>query len=299
MRGSCGPVGIGQVVSTNVVLCLPLRTALSPCASPSAVIATEKANPLPMPRSQNRQLAKFVGFACLLATLSIPPAIAQTQQQIDWCNGKDSTDVRIGGCTAMIESGKFTGKDLAIIFNLRGKAHADRSDIELAVTDYDQAIRLDPQYALAFTNRGRVYFKKKEYVLAIEDYAKSAALDPNNADPWAYQGDAYYDMGQTEQAIESFAEAIKRDPKWIWPYTNRGELYLDRGDYDLALKDFDQVVKWSPTHAMGWNDRCRAFAIVGRLEQALNDCSAQCIFARLLRDRTRLRFRPAPNTHRK
>jgi hypothetical protein len=42
MRGSCASVGIDQVITTGVVLCLPLSTTLSACAGPSAVMAIEK-----------------------------------------------------------------------------------------------------------------------------------------------------------------------------------------------------------------------------------------------------------------
>ncbi len=43
------------------------------------------------------------------------PARAQTAQQLNWCDGKDGAtpDQQIGGCTAVIQSGKFTGKNLA------------------------------------------------------------------------------------------------------------------------------------------------------------------------------------------
>jgi hypothetical protein len=44
VTGLCPLVGIGQVVTYGVVLCLPLPTTLSACATPSAVMAAEKVN---------------------------------------------------------------------------------------------------------------------------------------------------------------------------------------------------------------------------------------------------------------
>jgi hypothetical protein len=57
--------------------------------------------------------------------MGVPLAMAQTQQQIDWCNGRGrpTPDLKISGCTALIQSGKATGKNLAAGFLNRGNAY--------------------------------------------------------------------------------------------------------------------------------------------------------------------------------
>ncbi|SRR6266446_3984462 len=50
----------------------------------------------------------------------------------------------------------------AILHQLQGR-HDD------AIQEYDQAIRLRPEYAEAFNNRGAAYDSKREYNRAIED----------------------------------------------------------------------------------------------------------------------------------
>lgn len=52
----------------------------------------------------------FIVFACARST----PVLALTQQEIDWCVGKNATsDFQINGCTAAIQSGKLLEDDLA------------------------------------------------------------------------------------------------------------------------------------------------------------------------------------------
>src|SRR5882757_756802 len=92
------------------------------------------------------------------------PALAQTLN--DWkCTGNPDIpwDEQIVGCTNAIKSGRYTGKDLAAAFINRGKAYQAKGDVDRAIADYDQAIRLDLNSARAFNARGGAFFFKKVY----------------------------------------------------------------------------------------------------------------------------------------
>src|SRR5262245_52596486 len=95
-----------------------------------------------------------VGAAPILAGLVATPAIAHTQQQIEWCENKSrafSMDQQIDGCTAAIRSGdKWSQKELASYFNRRGVAYRTKGDLDRAIADFDEAIRLEPKNALLF-----------------------------------------------------------------------------------------------------------------------------------------------------
>ena len=121
-------------------------------------------------------LAAITGFAG-------QAAMAQTQQQLDWCSGKNAAtaDQQIGGCTALIQTGKFTGKTLALIFSNRGAAYKTKGQYDRAIQDYDQAIKLNPNYARAFSNRSLAKEKKDDKAGADADMAAAKRIDPNIA----------------------------------------------------------------------------------------------------------------------
>src|SRR5476649_1958968 len=76
------------------------------------------------------------------------PAQQQTAQQTqawDWCKnqgGSVAVDLRVSGCTTVIQSGRENPKNLAFAFNSRGNAYWAKKDYDHAVADYDQAIKL-------------------------------------------------------------------------------------------------------------------------------------------------------------
>ena len=58
----------------------------------------------------------------------------------------------------------------------RGNAYGRKGDHDRAIADYNEAIRLDPKYALSFCNRGRTKLKINE-ASGNADIAKARELD--------------------------------------------------------------------------------------------------------------------------
>ncbi len=95
---------------------------------------------------------------------------------------------RSNGCTAVIESGHFTGKNLAIAFNNRGAAHFNNMEYARAIRDFDEAIRLNPQDANGFYHRALAYKYKAQYDRAIQDFDQAIRFNPQDAQIWRNRG---------------------------------------------------------------------------------------------------------------
>jgi lipoprotein NlpI len=48
------------------------------------------------------------------------------------------------------------------------------------MADFDQALKINPNYAEAYNNRGIVYRNKGDYNKAIADFEAVLRIDPNN-----------------------------------------------------------------------------------------------------------------------
>jgi len=94
-------------------------------------------------------------IAIALTTLCSAATHAQQSQPWTWCvnDAKEAPAVQIEGCTAVIQSGKESGRNLAIAFNDRGIGYHDRKEYDRAIRDYSEATNLDSRYARAYYNR--------------------------------------------------------------------------------------------------------------------------------------------------
>jgi tetratricopeptide (TPR) repeat protein len=187
----------------------------------------------------------------------IGAANAQTPDQRR-CFDRDP-DLSISGCTAIIQSGRQTQQNLAVVFYNRGNAYFRKGQLHRAIADYDQAIRLNPNYAEAFNYRATTYYTMGQPDRAIADYDQAIRLNPNFADAFVNRGAIYVGKGQPDRAIEDYAKA----------FLSRGNAYGSKGQPDRAIENYDQAIRLNPNFAV-------AFAVRGMAERVNDFETAQC-----------------------
>jgi tetratricopeptide (TPR) repeat protein len=193
-----------------------------------------------------------------LICLSGPAAAARH----NICDDAQDPAASIADCTKNIDSGDFEGADLAAFYSNRAASYHAQGDIDRAIADLNEAIRLDPTLAMAHNNRGAAYNEQGDNVRAIADYNEAIKLDPKLPLSWNNRGNAYNDVGKPDQAIADYNEAIKLDPKFAMAYQNRASAWHDKGDNDRAIADFSTAIKLDPSHARAYFGRGLANALL-------------------------------------
>ncbi len=145
----------------------------------------------------------------------------------------ENPDRCIEGCTSLIQSGLEHDKNMSIAFNNRGLAFGLRGSFDRAIQDFDQALKLTPNYAEAFRNRGEAYRRMGQYDLAIQDFDKALQLDPNHAQAFNGRGNAYESKGDLRRAIRDYAQAIRLNPDNDDALNNLAWLYATAADRTL------------------------------------------------------------------
>ena len=94
----------------------------------------------------------------------------------------------------------------------RGNTHRKKGDFDGAIADYDEAIRLNPDFTEALNNRGNAWGEKGEYDKAIADLNEAIRLKPDDVDAWNNRGAAWYEKGEYDKAIADCDEALRLKP---------------------------------------------------------------------------------------
>ena len=165
-------------------------------------------------------------------------------------------------------------------------------DLDGALADFDEAVRLDPQDAVAFVNRGDVQDALGDFERAVANYNEAIRLDPQNAAAFFNRGDTRQKQGDLEGAVVDFGEAIssrsarpcrilqpwerpegaggsggalcglqRSDPPrsagWCGLLLNRGNVRDELGDVEGALSDYGEANPADPHDADGFDNGAR------------------------------------------
>jgi TolB-like protein len=150
------------------------------------------------------------------------------------------------------------------------------SEIELAVRELDQAIKLDAEYAPAFAQRGiaTMLLSDQQYGSIPHDESnrrgkrfadQALRLDPNLAEGWAALG-LYHgrDGLEAELAVEVLVKALEINPNLI-DASNWLQIALrDMGDMRGALEIVKEIVERDPLYRPGFGNAMILFNAFNR-----------------------------------
>jgi tetratricopeptide (TPR) repeat protein len=211
---------------------------------------------------------------------------------------------RLEACSAEIESGAYSGRDLAVLYQNRGAYRIEVREYQQAIADFTAALAIEPDNSDALINRATAYKHLEKYDLALADLATAEKLVPNSAIlfsnragieavqknyPAAIQdyikaqkygpspgflirlAYLYEKLGDHENAITNFTLAANSG--WSSALAFRAYVYEETGRPDLARQDYLQVVNLTGDYAYTAALRCYARARMNvELDKALQDC---------------------------
>jgi tetratricopeptide (TPR) repeat protein len=208
--------------------------------------------------------------ASVVALFIIAAPALSAQREGDDCTAED-LDRRIAGCTRILQDQGEALRNRVGAFINRAIAYKAKGDLDRAIADYNEAIRLDPKYADAYYNRAIAYKAKGNLDRAIADYNEAVRLNPQDALAYNNRGIAYRAKGDLDRAIANYDEAIRLDPKDALAYNNRGIAYQAKGDFGRATADYDEAIQLDPRDALAHYNRGIAYKAEGDLDRAIAD----------------------------
>jgi serine/threonine-protein kinase len=103
------------------------------------------------------------------------------------------------------------GKPVAAVYRERGMARMKLGNYLGAVDDYTHALERQPDTDL-YTHRGWAYFFADAWKPALHDFEEALRLDPEYCDAYIGRGLAHVMLGQSREAVGDAEEALQRKP---------------------------------------------------------------------------------------
>jgi tetratricopeptide (TPR) repeat protein len=104
-------------------------------------------------------------------------------------------------------------------------AKAESGDLWGASQAADIAVQANPQDAQAYCCRGVIHMMRSNAQLAIADFNRAIKLDPTTHSAYRHRGKMRQEMGDVQGAIEDFGQALKINAQDWQLYTFRARAY--------------------------------------------------------------------------
>ena len=207
-----------------------------------------------------------------------------------WGEGTQTNDcyspdpaTAVEGCTAIIGSWPkdargWMDRERTDAFNNRGVAYDRLGQMDRALADFEEALRVDPKNPFAFVNRAHIRLVQGDYNGALADYNRALGsynlvyYHTQGGWPWRTgttrvfldalpgRADTYVKLGQIDRAITDYNRAITENNRvgiYCYPaaligrknasiLNSRGSAYAKKNDYERAIADFSRAIEIAP-----------------------------------------------------
>ncbi len=152
--------------------------------------------------------------------------------------------------------------------------HYIEENYQKALTDYNNAIKIKPNYKDAYYNRGVLHFYKlKNIDKALADYNAAIKLKPDYVEAIYGRGlIQFYETEEYDKALADFNKTIKLNPNLTEAYNNRGSLLFNKkNEFQKAIKDFNKAISMDDKNGQYFMNRSFCYYKLNQPQKAWED----------------------------
>ena len=127
-----------------------------------------------------------------------------------------------------------------------GVAFQKRGQPELALEQYQSALRIDSENASAHNNLAALYLAQGRWSEAASHLERAIRINPHYAKAYHNLGVAYTKQSKWTEAIDSFQRAAEVDPD-LPAHRDLGNSYQAQGSFHLAVLHYRRALRLDPT----------------------------------------------------
>ncbi len=137
-----------------------------------------------------------------------------------------------------------------VVINILGAVQQGQGKLLEAVTSYEKAIQIQPDFAEAYSNRGGVLQELGQPGEAVESCNKAIQLKPDNPITYNNRGNALRDLGHLEEALNNYDKAIQLNADYAEAYSNRGHTLSELGCLNEATQSMQTAIEKAPDNSL-------------------------------------------------
>ena len=141
------------------------------------------------------------------------------------------------------------------LYLVRGVVRSDNFKLQLAIKDFNTALRLDSTYKEAYFYRALSYLVLRKFELSLEDIEHVIAIDTTYPNAYILRGVTLAQLNNYDLAILDFTRCLEKNPKNSRALVERGTAYAKIKEYDLAMADIDSALDLDSLNAYAYFQR--------------------------------------------
>jgi len=154
-----------------------------------------------------------------------------------------------------LQRGLFADKQRGLLLYSRGASYEALGNRDRALSDFDAAVALLPDFPNVYLYRGIIWGDKREYQRALQDFLAASKLNPGDPLVFNNLGNVYAKLGELDRAVESYDRAIGLRSNYAEAFYNRAHTYVLKQEERRAIADYDQAILLLPTYGDAYVNR--------------------------------------------
>ncbi|MCB0698694.1 MAG: tetratricopeptide repeat protein [Chitinophagales bacterium] len=160
---------------------------------------------------------------------------------------------------------------------LKGMIYKDMKDTAKAISNFQTATQVGPDFREAVLQLGIMYSGKNDK-LALQYYDKAFKMDSTDVFPLYGKGVYYQNREDYEQAKLEYINTIRQDRYYINAYYNIGYIYMQQDSLEKAMRQYDIITKLEPQNPEGYMNRGLCYELMGKKDEAIIDYRQALVF---------------------
>jgi tetratricopeptide (TPR) repeat protein len=179
-----------------------------------------------------------------------------------------------------------TANDLANVLAMRAQELAPQGRSveakrlrEEAIRYYQEALRVQPNFADAHNNLGNVLSDLGQIEESIRHYEFALKVNPQYAVAHYNLGNRLFALKRYDEAIAHYRQALELKTGYVDACIALGNVSLTLGRADDAVKAYQEALRFNPEHPIAYYDMATIFNMAGRPSEALGYCRQSVQYA--------------------